>query len=251
MICFHFFFFFNCPTASNDFQQRVNGLISSLSSKLDQASEGGQASKLIKNALKLVNTASFVGPASEAAQSALTHAEKIVPQVEKLLSNGPASRNSAVTMIAGLVGQRSGLLGEVLAKFAKNMEASGNQPLAAIFKTAAETFQQQVLTNDNARNMANKVADGIDMVEDAINLLNNMSGGMIPQLNTLAGAINTLDDASDTLLSREKDDDSKNLIVSKVLGVLYKMKDSNNQFAFDAINKVCDKLHSSQAKNSA
>ncbi|XP_015793977.1 uncharacterized protein LOC107370500 [Tetranychus urticae] len=234
--------------ASNEFERRLSSLQSTLSSAWEKASNNGNAGKLINQALKTLKTASLAGE-SDAAKKAIARIERLVPSLDNLINNGPSTRASLVSTMTSLVGERKELLTSLLDQTSKQMDKEGNGPWSAILKVATDTVRDHVLKNENIRNMTNKAADALDMIEDAVALLNNFSGGLHPTLNMVASAIETLDAASDTLLDREKDDDSKNIIVSKVIAMLYKLKNTQNQASFDAINKVCAKLHTAQDKS--
>ncbi|XP_015791869.1 uncharacterized protein LOC107368538 [Tetranychus urticae] len=234
--------------ASNEFEQRLSSLQSTLSSAWEKASNNGNAGKLINQALKTLKTASLAGE-SDAAKKAIARIERLVPSLDNLINNGPSTRASLVSTMASLVGERKELIGSLLDQTSNKMDKGGNGPWGLILKVAGDFVRNQLLADENIRNMTYKAADTLDMIEDAVALLNNFSGGMNPMLNMVASAVETLDAASDTLLNREKDDDSKNIIVSKVISMLYKVKNTQNQASYDAINKVCAKLHTAQDKS--
>lgn len=127
---------------------------------------------------------------------------------------------------------------EFIGNAVERYEKSGLIGLAEMLKPAITDL---IESNEMAKNAATAFKDKLDLAEDGITILSQLTGGRFRPINAISQAVKGLDRVANLIRDTERPDD-RNIIVSRLASILIKSKNSGITRVQRVLGKVCTSL---------
>ncbi|XP_074599233.1 uncharacterized protein LOC141853700 [Brevipalpus obovatus] len=113
--------------------------------------------------------------------------------------------------------------------------------LKGLVQVLKPSLQELVNSNQMFKDAVDQFAEKLDLAEDGITLLNQLTGGKYRPINAISMAVRGMDDVANILRDRKRDDD-RSLLVTRLVGILIKSKNSKVKRVQNVLSKVCVQL---------
>lgn len=131
---------------------------------------------------------------------------------------------------------------EFIGNAVERYEKNGLIGLAEMLKPSIKAL---IDSNESLKNAAEAFKDKLDLAEDGITVLNQLTGGRYRPINAISVAVKGLDRVANILRDTERPDD-KNILVARLAGILVRTKDVRIQRVQRVLSQVCTSLEDSK-----